>query len=425
LVENLRAAGAIIMAKSTLTELANWIAGPPTPMAGGYNAVRGYSYNPYDPRAEANGEPVLSTGGSSSAVGVAANLWAANVGTDTGGSVVNPSNLTMIVGIRPSVARVSRWGVIPITLDQDMAGPMAKTVTDAAIMLGAMEGKQPDPHDEATKACQPPPNNDYTQFLKADALKGARIGIPRAVWYEAVTLPGSSGPSRGLRPDEHQAMEDAIAALKAAGATVVDPADVPSVTTQDAKNNIIVRQICGAPSNIMGVEGVCSTVLRYGMKREFDAWLKTLGDSAPVKTLAELRQWNLDHEKYGAIRYGQYQFDQSAPLDLEKEKARYQEDRARDLRLSREEGLDVPIKQNQLDALMFPGSSAADIGTKAGYPAVAVPFAMVANRPDDSAKTRPFGVTFLGLMCSEPRVLAISYAFEQATKKRVPPKATP
>jgi amidase len=220
-------------------------------------------------------------------------------------------------------------------------------------------------------------------------------------------------------------MEDAIAALKAAGATVVDPADVPSVTTQDAGNNIIVRQICGAPASIFGAEGVCSTVLRYGMKREFDAWLKTLGDSAPVKTLADLRQWNLDHEKYGAIRYGQYQFDQSAPLDLEKAKARYEEDRARDLRLSGEQGLDVPIKQNQLDALMFPGSSAANIGTKVGYPIVAVPFGMVANGPDDTQKTRPFGVTFLGLACSEPRLLALAYSFEQATKKRVPPKAFP
>jgi amidase len=430
LVENLRAAGAIVMAKSTLTELANWMAAPPTPMEGGYNAVRGYSYNPYDPRAKANGEPYLSTGGSSSGTGVASEFWAANVGTDTGGSVVNPANLTMQVGLRPTTGRISRWGIIPITMDQDSAGPMGKTVTDVAIMMGALEGAAPDSHDPATATCAPPPNRDYTQYLKADALKGARIGIPRTSYYDPSTLPGTAGPSRGLRPDEAQSMKDAIEALKAQGATIVDPADLPSVTSTDPQKNILVRQICGAPAFISGEEGVCSTVLRYGMKREFNAFLKTLGDSAPVKTLTELRLWNKEHEADGAIRYGQKQLDLADGIDLEKDKARYEADRARDLLLSRDEGMDAPIKANTLDVLMFPGSSATDIGTKAGYPAIAVPFGMVSN-PDGpagdppDAKTRPFGVSFLGLACTEPRLFAIAYAFEQATKKRVPPKATP
>ena len=427
LVQNLRAAGAIIIAKSTLTELANWMSAPPTPMAGGYNSIVGWSYNPYDPRAKDNGEPILGTGGSSSAIGVAASFWAANVGTDTGGSVINPSDLTMVVGIRPTTGRISRWGIFPVTLDQDTAGPMTRTVTDAAIMLGALEGAQPDPHDGATTTCQPPPNRDYTQFLKADALKGAHIGIPRAAFYEKITLPGGSPLGRGLRPDEAQVMQDAIAAIKAQGATVVDPADLPSVTTQDPKQNILVRQICGAPAGIQGVEGLCSIVFRYGMKRDFNAFLKTLGDGAPVKTLTELRDWNTAHAARGTLRYNQGQLDASDAIDLEKDKARYDEDRARDLLLSRDQGMDAAIKGNNLDALLFPSSTATNVGTKAGYPVIAVPFGMVSNPedPNSDAKTKPFGVTFLGLACSEPKLLGIAYAFEQATKKRVPPKSTP
>ena len=140
LTKNLREAGAVIIAKTVLTELANWVAGAPTPMPGNYSAVGGFAFNPYDPRADprasSDGGPVLSTGGSSSGAGTAANFWAANVGTDTAGSIVNPAMLTMLVGIRPTTGSISRHGIMPITADQDTAGPMARTVTDAAILLG-------------------------------------------------------------------------------------------------------------------------------------------------------------------------------------------------------------------------------------------------------------------------------------------------
>ena len=150
LTKNLRDAGAIIVAKTGLTELANWVAGAPNPMPGNYNAVGGFGYNPYDPRrdpreATFDGRPALQTGGSSSGIGTAASLWAANVGTDTGGSVISPSNANMLVGIRPTIGRISRYGVIPITADHDTAGPMTRTVTDAAIMLGALESPRPIP----------------------------------------------------------------------------------------------------------------------------------------------------------------------------------------------------------------------------------------------------------------------------------------
>src|SRR6516225_2299659 len=152
LVKNLRDAGAVITAKTGMTELANWVAGGPTPMPGNYNAVRGFGFNPYDPRRDPrdvtnDGRPALGTGGSSSGIGTAANFWAGNVGSETSGSILSPSNQNMLVGIKPTVGRISRYGVIPITADQDTAGPMAKTVTDAAIMLGVLEGAAPDPND--------------------------------------------------------------------------------------------------------------------------------------------------------------------------------------------------------------------------------------------------------------------------------------
>src|SRR5258705_3251343 len=170
---NLQNAGAIIIAKTGLTELANWVAGNPTAMPANYNAVGGFGYNPYDPRADPrdatfDGRPALQTGGSSSGIGTAANLWAASVGSDTGGSVISPSNSNMLVGIRPTIGRISRYGVIPITADHDTTGPMARTVADAAILMGALEGASPDPNDAATTACTPPPGRDYTKFLRAD-----------------------------------------------------------------------------------------------------------------------------------------------------------------------------------------------------------------------------------------------------------------
>src|SRR5580658_4997598 len=158
LTKNLRDAGAIIIAKTTLIELANWVAGAPTPMSA-YNAVAGFGFNPYDPRPDprptSDGRAILSPGGSSSGAGTAASFWAANVGSDTGGSIIQPSNQAMLVGIRPTIGRISRYGVIPITADHDTAGPMARTVTDAAILLGVLESPAPDSHDAATKACTP------------------------------------------------------------------------------------------------------------------------------------------------------------------------------------------------------------------------------------------------------------------------------
>ena len=437
LVKNLRDAGAIIIAKTGMTELANWVAGGPTPMPGNYNAVGGYGFNPYDPRrdpreATDDGRPALQTGGSSSGVGTAANLWAGNVGTETSGSILSPSNQNMLAGIKPTVGRVSRWGVIPITADQDTPGPMAKTVTDVAIMLGALEGAAPDPNDPATSTCMPPDGRDYTRFLNSSGLQGARIGIPRAFYYDRVTPPGTKDQRGGLSPDQAKTMADAIDILKKQGAIIVDPADIPSVVTTDPNNNLLLWNTCNGMEGAKGQDANCSVVLKYGMKRDFNKWLESLGASAPVKTLTELREWNITHIKTGAIKYGQSNLDISDEMDVRADRARYEADRARDIALAGTHGIDEVMKANNLDALLFPGANGAAIAAKPGYPTVIVPFGMVANAPMQEpfpegfdAKPSPFGVSFTGMACSEPRLIELAYAFEQATKRRVPPPGAP
>jgi amidase len=432
LTKNLKDAGAIIIAKATLTELANWVAAAPTPMPGNYNSIRLWGMNPYDPRRDPragfdDGRPVMQTGGSSSGIGTAASFWAANVGTETSGSILSPSNQNMLAGIKPTVGRVSRYGVIPVTADQDTAGPMAKFVSDAAIMLGAMEGARPDPNDAATQRCAPPPGRDYTKFLNANGLKGARIGIPRAFFYDPAKPLRSSGTRGGLRPEQAKVMADAIAILKQQGAVIVDPADIPSVVEKNGDRNFLEWGMCSGAFQGHGHDADCSVVLKYGMKRDFNKWLATLGPSAPVKSLTELREWNIQHTKAGALRYGQSNLDISDEMDLNADRNRYEADRARDIELAGTHGIDEVMKANHLDALLFPGASGAAIAAKPGYPTVIVPFGFVPNtlRPplpeEFHAKPQPFGVAFTGMACSEPKLIELGYAFEQASKKRTAP----
>jgi amidase len=450
LTRNLKAAGAIIIAKTGMTELANWVAGNPNAMPGNYNAVGGFAFNPYDPRPDprpvpGDGRPALQTGGSSSGIGTAANLWAGSVGSDTGGSVISPSNANMLVGIRPTLGRISRYGVIPITADHDTAGPMTRTVADAAIMLGAMEGASPDPNDAATRTCTPPPNRDYTTFLNAGGLKGTRIGVPRAFYIDRVTLPGetSARPSTssgrpepvegrgGLNPAQAKVMSDAIAVLKQQGAVIVDPADLPSFIAKTANDSFPLFGYCAGAEHAKGKDATCSAPFKYGMKRDFNAWLASLGPSAPVKTLTELRNWNLAHAKANAVKYQQSRLDISDEMDVAADQARYEADHAKDLRLSRDQGIDAVLKMHQLDAFITPGGSGAGVAARAGYPIIAVPFGMVPNAPQQpfpagfDAKPAPYGVGFVGAQCSEPKLIEIAYAFEQATKKRVPPASAP
>jgi len=445
LVKNLRDAGAVIIAKTTLSELANWVAGAPTPMPGNYNAIRQFAYNPYDPRRDPregnnDGRPALQTGGSSSGAGTTANFWAGNVGSETSGSILSPSNQNMLAAVKPTVGRISRYGVIPITADQDTAGPMAKTVTDVAIMLGALESPAPDPNDPATKTCTPPEGRDYTRFLKLDGLKGARIGIPRAFFYDRIPPAAgeSAGPAAGLgrrggglSPEETRVMDEAIDILKQQGAIIVDPVEIPSISAQDPDHNFLRWGQCGGITGAKGRDANCSSVLKYGMKRDFNKWLETLGAAAPVKTLTELREFNITHINGEAIRFGESNLDISDEVDLQADRAKYEADRAKDIELAGTQGIDAAMKANNLDALLFPGASGAGIAAKPGYPTVLVPFGMIPNNPTPpfpagfDAKPAPFGVAFTGMACSEPKLLQLGFAFEQVTRRRVPPPSVP
>src|SRR3989475_10598954 len=201
-------------------------------------------------------------------------------------------------------------------------------------------------------------------------------------------------------------MDDAIAILKQQGAVVVDPADIPSITDKDPKNNFLLWNTCSGAEEGRGKDANCSIVLKYGMKRDFNKWLATLGPAAPLKSLTALREWNTAHQKAGAIKFGQSNLDISDEMDVEKDRARYEADRAKDIRLGGTHGIDEIMKAERLDAILFPGASGAAIAAKPGYPTVIVPYALVANAPTPpfpasfTAKPGPFGVSFTGMACS-------------------------
>ena len=396
LTAKLRAAGAIIVGKLTLTEFANFIA---IGMPSGYSSLGQFGYNPYDPRRQDDDEPVLSPGGSSSGSGIAAtaNLAALTVGTETSGSILSPASSNGVVGIKPTVGLISRDGIIPITADQDTAGPITRTVTDAAIMLGVMAGF--DPADPATAACLIPGNclSDYTPYLDKKALKGARIAV--------VPFPDS-------RAD---VMNNAINVLRALGAYVEQ---IPAFAQQ-------LGTCVSLPA-----PATCSTVLLYGQKRDMNAYLATRGD-AQVGQLSDIVA--LNQVIPGALRYGQEIFEAAAMIDTSpgsSDTLRYLADRAEDLVRSRGaldavyHGLDgVAGTADDFDAVLYADNLQAGITAKAGYPSITVPGGFRPSGGD--VNPRPVGVTFTGPAFSEARLIAFAFAFEQATHYRVPPASTP
>ena len=394
ITRKLREAGAVIIGKATLTEFANFIA---IGMPAGYSSLGLFGFNPYDPRPDprplpfGDGRPVLTTGGSSSGSGIGANanFAALAIGTETSGSILSPASANGVVGIKPTVGLVSRDGIIPITADQDTAGPITRTVRDAAILLGVIAGY--DENDPATAPCLEPGNcfSDYTQFLNKKALKGARIAV--------VT------PIPGNRLD---LMNAAIAVLRAEGATVEE---VPVPTGQLGS--------CVAYPIPTG----CSSVLLYGQKRDLNAYLASTPD-APMNDIAEIVAFNSTYVP--PMKYGQAIFQAAAQVDVtpgSADTARYQADRAYDLANSRGP-LDAIYEQ--YDAILASGNSFAGTPAKAGYPSITVPGGFV---PPAFPVANPFpsGVTFSGPAFSEPKLIGYAYAFEQATRHRVPPASTP
>lgn len=381
LVKKLKGAGAIIIAKANLTEFANYLTNG---MPAGYSSLGGYVLNAYDPRpippplANSDGRPALTPSGSSAGPGVvaSANLAAATVGTETSGSILSPSNANSIVGIKPTVGLISRQGVVPIAASQDTAGPMTRTVTDAAIMLGVMAGV--DGRDSATVSGVGLALSDYTPYLKADALSGARIGVPRQYWSTIAAEQAAIG-------------QNALQVMRNLGATVID-VDIASFTQLSAFS---------------------SSVLSYEFKRDLGAYLATRGPNSTIKTLADVIAYNAAHSAV-ALKYGQVLALASQALDLEAAGPQYVADRATDLQLAKVQGIDAAIDSNNLTALVFPGSGGAGIAAKAGYPSVIVPAGYLST-------SSPYGIMFTGKSYTEATLISLAYAFEQATKFRQPP----
>ena len=428
IAKKLRQAGAIVLGKATLTEFANFLT---VGMPAGYSSLGGYGFNPYDPRADPrtgldsnghpfnDGRPALSPGGSSSGPGiaVAANLVTVAIGTETSGSILSPATMNDLVGIKPTVGLVSRDGIVPITEDQDTAGPLARTVTDAAVLLGAIAGY--DPHDPATAACLTPGHcfSDYTQFLDPHALAGARIAVPHIPYWN------------GLPIEQQTVMNNAIALMRSMGAFVDDPHEISTEAALDA------FPICTAY-----LQPNCSTVLLFGFKHDLNNYLATRGPHAPVHTLADIIAYNNAHPT-AALKYGQVLALAANQIDdspSSADTARYHSDRATDIALSRG-GLDaiydgpdgIPGTADDFDAVLFPANRGANIAARAGYPTVIVPGGFVPNAPTPpfpagfNAQPSPFGVAFSGPAFSEPRLIALAYAYEQATHVRTPPASAP
>ncbi|UVI29668.1 amidase [Paenibacillus spongiae] len=364
LVKKLRAAGAVLLGKANMTELANFMTAG---MPGGYSSRGGQVLNPYGPGK-------LQPGGSSSGSGaaVSANLCAASVGTETSGSILNPACRNSVVGIKPTLGLISRNGIIPITYTQDTAGPMARTVQDAAILLGAMVGE--DPADEATRRCGEWECTDYTKFLDKDGLRGARIGINRG--YEANFTEG-----------EKQLISEAIEIMREAGAVIVEQTDLPHV-------------------------GSNSSVLMFEFKSALNRYLARLAPHYPIRSLKDIIDFNNRHHeqtlKYGQTLLLRAQYETSGTMT----ESTYINDRLQDWRRSREEGIDRLLHEHRLDALLCPGVT--DAAAVSGYPSIIVP----AGYREDGM---PFGVAFTGAAYSEPALLRFAYAFEQASKRRKPP----
>lgn len=383
ITQQLRDAGAIILGKANLTEFANYLT---TGMPAGYSSLGGYVFNPYNPvpLPDSDGRPALSPGGSSAGSGaaIAANFAAVSIGTETSGSILSPANQNSLVGIKPTLGLASRDGIIPIAASQDTAGPLARTVADAAILLGAITGV--DPKDPATENSADKTFTDYTPFLNANALSGARIGVPREFFW-----------TTGVSAEQAAIAENALSVIRALGGEVVE-ADIVTVPL---------------PS---------STVLSYEFKRDLNLYLGSLGDDAPVQSLADVIAFNNANPEV-ALKYGQVLAIASQARDLSPfsdDTQQYLADRGQDLLLAKEQGIDAYLDTYNLDAIFFPGTRGANIAARAGYPSIIVPAGYQANGA-------PYGITFSGAAYSEPTLLGLAYAFEQATLYRRPPASVP
>jgi amidase len=386
IVRKLRTAGAVILGKTNPSEWANIRSSHST---SGWSARGGLTKNPY----ALDRNPCGSSSGSG--VAVSANLCAAAIGTETDGSIVFPSSMNGIVGIKPTVGLASRSGIIPISHTQDTPGPMCRSVQDAAIVLSALAGA--DPEDAATEANSGKVFRDYTQFLDPNGLRGARIGVVRRYF--------------GFNEAVDALMENALEMMKKQGAVLVDPANIETASV---------------------LNDVESSVLLYEFKADLNAYLSQLGPGAPVHSLHEIIEFNDSHREKEMTYFGQDLFlkaQEKGPL-TEKE---YVDALKLNLNLSRKQGVDATVEKFQLDSLVAPtagpafvtdllngdrvagGSSTA--AAMAGYPSISVPAGFINGLP--------VGISFFGRAWSEPVLLKLAYAFERASNARKRPRFLP
>jgi amidase len=385
-VERLRAAGAVILGKTNLSEWANFRS---THSSSGWSGRGGQCRNPY----ALDRTPSGSSSGSGAAT--AANFCAVSVGTETDGSILSPSAACSLVGLKPTIGLVSRSGIIPISHTQDTAGPMTRTVADAAVLLGVLAGV--DPSDAVTATSQGHAQADYTRFLDPNGLKGARIGVPRERYF-------------GYHPATDALIERALELMKAQGAVIID-APIPTAAKLDEQE---------------------LEVLLYEFKAGVEAYLAGLGERTRMKTLADLIRYNEEHRDTELPWFGQELFHQAqAKGPLTDKKYRKALEACR--KLSREQGIDAVLVKHKLDALVAPtqappglidlvdgdhwlGSSTSPAAV-AGYPSLTVPAGYVAGLP--------VGLSFFGRAWSEPTLLRLAFAYEQASKHRRPPTFAP
>ena len=384
--ERLRAAGAVILGKTNLSEWANFRS---TKSTSGWSGRGGQVKNPY----VLDRNPCGSSSGSGAAI--AANLAAAAIGTETDGSIVCPSTVNGLVGIKPTLGLVSRAGIIPVAHSQDTAGPMTRTVADAAALLEAIAGV--DPRDAETKRSAGKPAA-FVKALNDDALRGARIGVARKRYF-------------GYSPATDRLLDGAIGELKARGAIIVDPADIPTAGQYDD----------------------CEfEILLYEFKADLNVYLKALGPAAKVHSLADVIEFN-EREKAREMPF----FGQEIMVMAQKKgpltSTGYQKAVATCRALSRTKGIDAAMTKHRLDAIVAPtggpawpidlvngdhffGASSTPAAV-AGYPNITVPAGHVLGLP--------VGISFIGRPWTEAKLIGLAYAYEQATKHRQPPKFLP
>lgn len=382
-VQKLREAGALILGKTNLSEWANIRS---THSTSGWSGRGGLTKNPYALDRNTSG----SSSGSGAAV--SANLCTAAIGTETDGSVVSPSSINGIVGIKPTVGLVSRTGIIPISHSQDTAGSMARTVQDAAILLGSIAGM--DSEDQATNNSKRKSYSDYTQFLDINGLKGSRIGVVRKYF--------------GFHPEVDKVIEVALDILKKNGAELVDPVEIESIGKFDDSE---------------------LSVLLYELKADMKTYLDHRGPDTPVHSLKDLIDFNEKNASEEMPYFKQELFLQAEKKGLLTDKD-YLDALEKDQNLTRKEGIDAVMDKHNLDALVSPTDSPAwmtdlidgdhflggssSLAAVAGYPHITVPAGFVFGLP--------IGISFYGRAWSEPVLLKVAYGYEQASKSRQPPK---